>query len=217
MKQVPSDKYNVAWFKLADCITRGEKERALGVYRLLSHSLDDSALALQLHGDILLSFQDKAAHDKYKQAARLYQERNRLLEATAVYEHLALLEPDNSEIWLALIDLYQQLAIPSKVCRYVEKVLHDYIGQKNWTKAIELVKTYEAVSDLNFTALLHQLLVLGIATAKDVLFDTKVLFAHKVIDVWHNLDDHHAMSEFVQKIQELDEKLYNNVIAYKGS
>ncbi len=59
MKQVPSGKYTIAWFKLAECVSRGEKERALGVYRLLSHSLDDSALVCQLEGDIFLSFNDK--------------------------------------------------------------------------------------------------------------------------------------------------------------
>src|SRR3990172_12400757 len=128
MKQVPSDKYNVAWFKLADCIARGEKERALGVYRLLSHSLDDQALSLQLYGDILLSFQDVKAHEKYKQAAQLYHERNKLLEAAAVYEHLAVLEPKTIDIRIALIDIYQHLAIASKVCFYVEFVLAHFLA-----------------------------------------------------------------------------------------
>ena len=68
MNQVVADKYNIAWFKLADCVARGEKERALGVFRLLSHSFDDPALARQLHGDLLLSFRDERAQEKYEEA-----------------------------------------------------------------------------------------------------------------------------------------------------
>jgi hypothetical protein len=37
MKQTQVDKHTIAWFKIAECVSRGEKERALGVYRLLSH------------------------------------------------------------------------------------------------------------------------------------------------------------------------------------
>src|SRR5437899_218534 len=89
MRYFPSDKYNVAWFKLAECVSRGEKERALGVYRLLAHSLNDSAFARQLQGDILLSFNDVAgAVEHYRTAATLYQQDERLLEAAAVYEHI---------------------------------------------------------------------------------------------------------------------------------
>ena len=58
MKHLPSDKYNVAWFKLAECVARGEKEKALGVYRLLVHSLDEPAFIRQLEGDLLLAFKD---------------------------------------------------------------------------------------------------------------------------------------------------------------
>ena len=74
MKQAVSNKYNIAWFKLADCVSRGEKERAFGVYRLLSHSLDDQALARQLEGDLLLAFQDDGAVDKYREAVNLYKQ-----------------------------------------------------------------------------------------------------------------------------------------------
>ena len=94
MRQLPSDKYNVAWFKLAEFVGRGEKERALGLYRLLVHSFNDQALALQLEGDILLSFNDMNALEKYGSAALLYQERGRFIEAVAIYEHMIMLKPD---------------------------------------------------------------------------------------------------------------------------
>ena len=40
----------------SQCVARKEKERALGVYRLLSHSFDDLAFARQLEGDIFSFF-----------------------------------------------------------------------------------------------------------------------------------------------------------------
>ena len=79
MKQFSGDKYNVAWFKLAEFVARGEKERAMGLYRLLVHSFDDSAFAHQLEGDLLLSFDDTQAVEKYLEAAYLYETQDRLI------------------------------------------------------------------------------------------------------------------------------------------
>ena len=30
MRYIPNDKYTIAWFKLAECVTKGEKEKAFG-------------------------------------------------------------------------------------------------------------------------------------------------------------------------------------------
>ena len=109
MKHIPQDRYNVAWFTLAECITRREKVRALGVYRLLSHSINDSALRFQLEGDILLAFEDATALEKYDTAYRMYQKEGRLREAIAVCEHLHTLEPAKVEHMKNLVDLYKQI------------------------------------------------------------------------------------------------------------
>ena len=137
MKQVPSGKYTIAWFKLAECVSRGEKERALGVYRLLSHSLDDSALVCQLEGDIFLSFNDKQqAVTNYYQAAQLYKKDNRILEAAAVYEHLLTIQPEDKRYRTVIINLYNQLNIQSKVKEHVT-VLVDYLLQNEQFDEIE--------------------------------------------------------------------------------
>jgi len=94
MKPVSPEKYSVAWFKLAECVARGEQERAFGVYRLLSHSFEDKAFAQQLAGDLYLAFQDsKTAVQKYEDAAHLYKQSGRFSEAAAVYDHLYLINP----------------------------------------------------------------------------------------------------------------------------
>ena len=139
MKQVPSGKYTIAWFKLAECVSRGEKERALGVYRLLSHSLDDSALICQLEGDIFLSFNDKKqAVTNYYQAAQLYKKDNRMLEAAAVYEHLLTIQPEDKKYRTVIIHLYNQLNIQSKVKEHVI-FLVDHLLQNEQFDEIERI------------------------------------------------------------------------------
>jgi len=120
MRYVPADKYNVAWFKLAECVSRGEKERALGVYRLLSHSFDDPAFARQLEGDIFFSFNDQdAAIERYADAARLYRASGRLLESLALYEHLVVLVSQKHEYITALVELCHALQMHNKLVLYV--------------------------------------------------------------------------------------------------
>ncbi len=139
MKQVSSGKYTIAWFKLAECVSRGEKERALGVYRLLSHSLDDSALVCQLEGDIFLSFNDnQQAEIHYYQAAQLYKKDNRILESAAVYEHLLTIQPEDKKYRTVIINLYNQLNIQSKVREHVI-FLVDYLSQNEKFDEIERI------------------------------------------------------------------------------
>ena len=97
---------SVAWFKLAYLITRKEREKALSVYRLLSHSFEDRAYALQLEGDILWALADQLASEKYKQAAFLYRQEKRWVNAIAVCEHMLSLDQTNLDLRGILLDLY---------------------------------------------------------------------------------------------------------------
>ena len=110
MKQIPSEKLSIAWFKLADCVSRGEKERALGVYRLLAHSLNDDALVAQLKGDIFMCFDDKEnAIEQYTLAADLYERNGKLFHSVAMYEQLLLLSPKTELFQNTLERLYREL------------------------------------------------------------------------------------------------------------
>ncbi len=97
---------SLAWFKLADLIARGEREKALSVFRLLAHSLPDRAYVLQLEGDILWYLDDRISVEKYKQAAFLYQKEKRWVDAIAIYEHLLTQKPQSYEAFAALIGFY---------------------------------------------------------------------------------------------------------------
>ena len=207
MKHIDSDTYNVAWFKLADCIARGEKERALGVYRLLSHSLDDSALAVQLHADILRSFNDPNAIEKYQEAAELYRTHRQFLEAAAVYEHLATIEPENITFRTKMIELYQQLNIRSKVTQYVETLVRYLLQQDDWKRAIEMVLQFETAGDEEFAAKLHELVLFYLVMSQDVLPDTKVAHAKKAIDAWAAIADDEAIGSLLSRLEAADEAI----------
>ncbi|HLB93814.1 MAG TPA: hypothetical protein VJJ81_01065 [Candidatus Babeliales bacterium] len=88
MKETVQNKRSLAWFKLTEFVIRGEKERALGIYRLLALSIDNKAFAQQLEGDLLLAFDDPVAEEKYLEAAQLYLEAQQPAIAIAIYEHL---------------------------------------------------------------------------------------------------------------------------------
>lgn len=120
MKQQPSDSYSVAWFKLAEFVSRGEKVRAMGLYRLLAHSLEDQALVLQLEADLLRSFDDASAIERYEHAAQSYKATGRLMKAVSVYEHLIVLQPDQPLYRHAAIKLYTQLGISERALYHQE-------------------------------------------------------------------------------------------------
>lgn len=148
MKQTLGNKHTIAWFKIAECVSRGEKERALGVYRLLSHSFNDNAVARQLEADIHLSFgEHNAAIVFYRQAMDLYQKSNRSLEAAAVCEHLMVLCPNDISLRREAIRLYISLNSVSKVQMHVRKALDDLFVADNKQGLQELLSTLRAYSD----------------------------------------------------------------------
>lgn len=109
MRHVPTDKHTIAWFKLAECIARGEREKAYGVYRLLAHSLSDQAYALQLEGDLLRCFDDARAFEKYRQALQLYYQEQRWLQAAGVGAHLESFQEITIPVREILVEVHSQL------------------------------------------------------------------------------------------------------------
>jgi tetratricopeptide (TPR) repeat protein len=148
MKQVPLDRYSVAWFKLAECAARGEKERALGVYRLLSHSIDDQAFKYQLEGDILLSFKDiPQAIEKYLQAIQTYKQTGRLFEMAGVYGHLILLQPNRHEHHVQMTHIYHSLKMESKVLHYIESALDLLLEEANSMHLSQFLSTLQTLNE----------------------------------------------------------------------
>jgi tetratricopeptide (TPR) repeat protein len=132
MRYVPNDKYTIAWFKLAECVAKGEKEKAFGVYRLLMHSIEDQAYAFQLEGDLLGAFQDERAAEKYAYAAQTYFYNKRYKESADLYEELIFLVPDNQRYLTQWIDIYISHKNINLFLSKLHKII-DILVQKNMT------------------------------------------------------------------------------------
>ena len=121
---------NIGWFKLAQMVSRGEKEKALGLFKLLSYSFSDTAYILQIEGDLLSSFDDKEAITKYQQAAFLYKKEKKAVSSIAVYEHLLTLEPCNYVFLSTLLELYAWLNWPEKYIDTLKRIVQGYGSKK---------------------------------------------------------------------------------------
>lgn len=136
MKHVLSDKYSIAWFKLAQCISKGERERAMGIYRLLSHSIDNSAFAKQLEADIYLYFQDTVtALQKYKEAAAMYRAQNEFVQALAVYEHYLLIDDNAHDIQCLFYEVAQQVGDAKRMMTVATALIQDHVQDKRISEA----------------------------------------------------------------------------------
>lgn len=147
MRYIPTDKYTVAWFKLAECVAKGEKEKAFGVYRLLMHSLEDKAYAHQLEGDLLGAFQDERAFEKYEHAAQLYMANNRWKEAIALYEELVVMTPDNTKAIRCLLELYKKHKKPEHAEKLIEKTVSYLAYHKTGTMLQQFLARLEQVDE----------------------------------------------------------------------
>lgn len=91
------EKSSIAWFKLEEVVMRGEKERALTMYRLLIHSVAKESLKVQLEADILRIFGDSQAIFCYIKAADLYISAHEVAQAIFLYKIIIALAPHISE------------------------------------------------------------------------------------------------------------------------
>jgi len=145
MKQVSKEKYQIAWFKLSEFIKRNEKERALGIYKLLMHSIDDQAFAKQLEGDLLLFFDEADAINSYINAANIYKKNGKLAQATAIYEHLVILVPESADFINQLTKLYGMLNHPTRITLSMNRLIDPIIQAK---KINSLESSFEEIMPL---------------------------------------------------------------------
>lgn len=201
MKRLPAEKYNLAWFKLAEFVSRGEKERALGLYRLLIHSFDDYALGCQLAGDLLLAFNDTEAMNKYKQAAELYKKGNRLLEAAAVYEHLAQLQSTVSEYLLQLLEIYSTLAFDRQYYDTLFKYSFLFMQNQQYQELVQVLIREEQKRDtdlLKYAGLCERLL-LNSFSLDPMPIESLDFLLHKALEILSRHDSA-QLTSFLKKL-----------------
>lgn len=217
MRHVPSDKYNVAWFKLAECVSRGEKERALGVYRLLAHSFGDEAFAYQLMGDLLLSFDDTQAITKYQEAADRYTAEKRWLEAAAVYEHLLTFDPLNITYRKEVVRLYRETTLEGKITSNLMHLFEQYLALDsldNVLQVIEQLDQYLLVQDL---APIRQKLVYALLAKRMVIPDIVIEQIHRIIDGYFAANNTKALTQFLAYLEQAGDYYFAEASKYMES
>ncbi len=212
MRLLASESYNVAWFKLADFIARGEKERALTVHRLLMHSIQDEALPYQLEGDILLAFDDAAALDRYHIAANLYKKAGKIQQAASLYEHVSLFK-DDERILEALFDVYLTLKNEtgmldtfsrlSKVCLQNNKF--NFILNLFHRNLLKVPESLQGLLGVRFVRAL-------------ILYDEKnrqiSMYMNQTIDMLEQQNKKEDLYMFLSQLEGLNKSLYENAQAY---
>ena len=208
MRFLPSDKYNVAWFKLAECVSRGEKERALGVYRLLIHSFEDKAFARQLEGDIFLAFGDEeTAAQKYGESVDLYKKDGRLFDAAGVCEHLLTLGVDTHTYRPWLIGLYKNLHNMSKVIEHMKKQCYELFEKKKIESAEHLLEELDDIAGPEFVVKERQLLVF--IMIKNECNARKISRQiQKTLDGILQFEDAAVLQRFLLKLEQTDQDFY---------
>ena len=214
MKQPHVDKHSIAWFKIAECVSRGEKERALGVYRLLSHSFNDSAIARQLEADIYCSFgQVEQAIALYLQTMELYHKSHRFLEAAAVCEHLITMCSDDLLLYREIVQLYISLAIVPKIRTYVQ-ILVELFGQKQqWYEIKNIIAECVRISDSSGRALVYSDIIIA-AHKAGCPWDVLASGIEQVLDDVCLIDNEKCLQGMLSLLQAHSDALYNHAVMY---
>jgi len=210
MKYIQSEKYNLAWFKLAECVSRREKERAMGVYRLLSHSLSDDALASQLKGDLLLCFNDEKAVEKYLEAANLYTKSQKMIEAIAIYEHLVFLEPDQDQHIVTLLNLYKKINMPFKIVYHIDRLIRD----DKLDMALQAIDNSASVMKCEDLIHLRKSIICGLLAFDDIPEEKVMGQIKRAIDELLSVNDELLLQKFLSEIKNMNSNYYKKTCDY---
>lgn len=214
MRHLPSDKYNIAWFKLAEFVARGEKERALGMYRLLIHSFDDKALAYQLEGDLHLAFKDTVlAIGCYNQAAALYCLSEKYIEAAAIYEHIKMLNPYHHEAVSQLVHLYKLLQQEGPFERSVEDLCQLFLHKDEVAKVEHLLASEQEVLSSILQGKIYRLLTFY-ALDRSLHEEQVMHYVRNAIDHFLKVDDAHHIRSFFAKLHVASPEVYQEAVTY---
>lgn len=218
MRYAPNDKYTIAWFKLAECVAKGEKEKACGVYRLLKHSLEDEAYAYQLEGDLLGAFGDERALQKYAHAAHLYYQNNRFKEAAALYEDLLVLEPTNDQYVLKLVEVYKHHKNNEFFFNKITQVIDIAIARKLYTLLLPLLVDIENRCTMSQLIGLYTHVVLQAVTHKELHMEIVTQLLHATLNFFIYRDGGSYLQSFLSTLEQTDSAWYKRACSYiKGA
>lgn len=212
MRSPASGIYTVAWFKLADFIARGEKERALMVHKLLMHSVQDEAIPYQLEGDILLAFDDDAAIDRYHIAANIYKKSGKIKQAASVYEHVLLYKEDE-HVLEALFSVYVYARYEQATLDTFSRLVKVCLSRQNFQMIAQLFhrclsENQDPIQGLLGIRLVRALLVYD-QTHADIEF-----YLQQTIALLKQHEQYEQLAQFLGVLQGLQEPWYDRAKMY---
>ncbi len=206
MKLLSSGSHNIAWFKLADFVSRGEKERALSVYKLLTHSIADKAFAYQLEADILLAFDDEIAINRYHCAANIYIQHRDYQKAIAVYEHITSCKQDIKTLE-SLLDVYDILGQQSGIINSFARFANLAVQSKNFGLLINRLHVYLMTQNNSLQAELYGSTFFALLF-HDVKNPQINIYLFQALDLYVKAEDSYALTKFMAKLKVSHEDFY---------
>ncbi len=209
MKSVFTEKKTIAWFTLAECVSRGERERAFGVYRLLSHSLDDRALALQLEGDLLCAFNmQPEALEKYEKAMRLYTQSGKFLEAAAICEHMRLLAPEIIDYDQQALALYSMLQFEDRAAEILVSLVAKLVGEGAYDAACNLAPSVQELNNYGKQGYCFERVVAFLSHMESVPLHVRVFYAQKAVHAYMEHGSQDVLKQFLATLNIRDQEAY---------
>ncbi|MFS8507366.1 MAG: hypothetical protein LVQ75_04750 [Candidatus Babeliales bacterium] len=205
---------NVAWFKLAEFIRRGEKERALSLYRLLTHSLPDKSFLKKLEADIWFVFDIQQAQLLYEHAANLYKQDGKIMQSLLIFEKLAYQFPKNFQYQQTIIEFCKELQLFEKMLLWQLEHCTLLLEQGSLEKAKNIFITLEHQLKDAQIFLFHRLFV--IAALKNQYAEQKTIeqSLYKAIDGLLRTGAQQETQQFLSTVQGLNSLWHKDAIVY---
>lgn len=207
MKLMQSHKKSIAWFKLHHFIQRGEKEKAISICKLLIPSINDSAFAYKLEGDLFYAFHDRGiALEKYFLAAKLYTEKKRNDYALELCKHIEA-ESLNFNMSRDLASLYSDLEQLEEAERLLARCFEEAFVSNSFEKINDLLLTARDISPDLFKKFSQESIFRLIFNGADNKVVEKIIrnFIEKIVD------DSLEIQRFASKLKSIDERYYDFV------
>lgn len=205
---------NVAWFKLAEFIRRGEKERAFALYRLLTHSLSDQPFLKKLEADIWLAFDEQEGQERYNNAAHCYLQEGRHNEALMIFEYLANRYSKNKTYLEKVIQGCEQLGWHYKRTIFEKKLFEILLEKGAIGKAYELFQTLQSsLKDAELFSF-HRIFFVAALKNHHAEQEHMKVSLHKALEGLLRTGAQQEMQQFLATLESLNSVWHKDAVAY---
>lgn len=208
MKQNSPEKSSVAWFKLAECLKRKERERAFLLYRLLMHSFEDNAFLKKLEGDMWLDFDTQEAIGCYLASALYYRNRNDYYEAYLIYKKVCEIDSQATHYIDLLLQIIDHTSFKNERSVYYARKLAILCNKKSFIQAHEFFQEQKAfLSDVQKNTFYQDFVQSALAAEYPnmTMIENYLKLSIEYLSATHQSN---ALQQFLTRIKALNEKWY---------